>query len=155
MRKSWNDEDLKKAVPHALSIAEVCRQIGIKPVGGNYKTVKAAICRLDVNTDHFLGRDTNSGERWKGGQTPKPLSEILVQGSNFNSSHLRVRLLREGIFDHRCSKCSNETWLNSPIALELEHVNGINTDNRIENLTLLCPNCHAQTETYRGRNKKS
>jgi Zn finger protein HypA/HybF involved in hydrogenase expression len=71
-----------------------------------------------------------------------------------SSSSLRIRLIKEKYFEHKCYCCNNTLWLDKPIPLELEHVNGDKFDNRIENLTLLCPNCHALTPTYRGKNKK-
>jgi hypothetical protein len=62
--------------------------------------------------------------------------------------------LKEKIFEYRCYKCNNVEWLGQPISLELEHKNGNHFDNRLENLTILCPNCHAQTETYCSKNKR-
>ncbi len=83
-----------------------------------------------------------------------PLNEILVENSSYQSFKLRNRLLKGGLMQAKCYSCKNTTWLEKPIPLELEHVNGNHSDNRIENLTLLCPNCHALTPTYRGKNKK-
>ncbi len=65
-----------------------------------------------------------------------------------------MRLFKEGIKKEQCENCNNTHWLNKKIPLELDHINGNNTDNRIENLRILCPNCHALTLTYRGKNKK-
>jgi 5-methylcytosine-specific restriction endonuclease McrA len=83
-----------------------------------------------------------------------PLEKILVQNSTFQTNKLRLRLLNEGIKDHQCEECKREAWNGKPIPLELDHINGVCNDHRIENLRLLCPNCHAQTEHYRGRNAK-
>lgn len=66
----------------------------------------------------------------------------------------KKRLIREGILGYICSKCLLTEWNDKEIPLELHHVNGDNQDNRINNLCLLCPNCHAQTNNYRGKNKK-
>lgn len=83
------------------------------------------------------------------------LEELLVEGSSFQSFKLKNRLLAAGLFEPVCSICKLKKWLEKPIPLELDHMNGNNTDNRIENLRLLCPNCHSTTSTYRGKNKKN
>lgn len=81
-----------------------------------------------------------------------PLSQILVENSYYQSNKLRIRLLKAGIKSYKCEVCNNSVWNNKPIPLELDHINGINTDNRLENLRFICPNCHAQTDSYRGKN---
>ena len=81
------------------------------------------------------------------------IEEILVENSSYQSNKTRLQLLKHGIKKHICEKCWNTTWNDLPIPLELEHLNGDNSDNRLENLKLYCPNCHAQTDSYRGKNK--
>jgi 5-methylcytosine-specific restriction endonuclease McrA len=75
-------------------------------------------------------------------------------GVPINSYRLKNRLLREGVLERKCRSCEGTKWMGKLIPLELEHKNGNSEDNQLENLELLCPNCHAFTETYRGRNKK-
>lgn len=82
------------------------------------------------------------------------LQEILVENSTFQSNKLRKRLIKLDVKERRCEKCGLSEWLDQPISLELDHINGIKTDNRLENLRIICPNCHAQTTTYRGKNIK-
>lgn len=152
------DSVFEDYVKTSVSIAEVCRKLGIRPVGGNYKTVNYRISRLGLDTSHFTGQGHNKGRFGKhrsGGRTAKPLAEILVENSVYNSSKLRQRLISEGLKEAKCEGCGLSEWKGKPIPLELEHKNGVNTDNRIENLEILCPNCHAQTPFYRGRNKVS
>ena len=81
-----------------------------------------------------------------------PLEKILVINSTYQSNKLRKRLLKSGLLSHVCVKCNNSTWLDKPIPLELNHKNGDNSDNRLFNLELICPNCHAFTDSYRGKN---
>lgn len=80
------------------------------------------------------------------------LEKILVENSTYQSFKLKNKLLKEGLKECKCEKCNNTEWLGKPIPLELHHINGDRTDNRIENLQILCPNCHAQTDNYRGKN---
>lgn len=82
----------------------------------------------------------------------KPLEEILVQNSTYQSNKLRLRLLQMGIKTHQCEMCLRVEWFGSPIPLELDHINGDKHDNRLFNLRVICPNCHATTDTYRGKN---
>jgi hypothetical protein len=84
-----------------------------------------------------------------------PLEEILIENSSYrgSTSALKRRLINEGLFEKKCYGCGGTEWLGKPIPIELEHKNGDRLDNRIENLTVLCPNCHAFTPTYRRRKK--
>jgi 5-methylcytosine-specific restriction endonuclease McrA len=77
---------------------------------------------------------------------------VLVDGQLVSTAPLKARLIREGLKEHRCELCLREAWNGRPIPLELDHINGKRTDNRLANLRILCPNCHAQTDTYRGKN---
>jgi len=81
-----------------------------------------------------------------------PLSDLLVKGRRTNRSHLKQRLLDAGLKENRCEQCGISTWRGLPLNAQLHHNNGDGTDNRIENIEFLCPNCHSQTDTYGGRN---
>lgn len=150
--RNYTDQDIIDAVSSSNSIREVLVKLGLSPAGGNYKILKNNMSRLGLDDSHFKkGQGWSKGKKL-GYRPRKQLSEILVENSSASSNHLRARLLRENIFEHKCYRCDRTHWEGEPIPLELEHKNGINTDNRLDNLTLLCPNCHALTPTYRGRN---
>jgi 5-methylcytosine-specific restriction endonuclease McrA len=82
----------------------------------------------------------------------RPLSQILVRGSVYNSNDFRLRLIREGVFVPACTGCLRTEWMGSAIPLEVDHRDGDRLNNELSNLRLLCPNCHALTPTYRGKN---
>ena len=81
-----------------------------------------------------------------------PIEELLVAGRRTHRSHLKKRLLNEGLKENRCEQCGIREWRGKPLSMQFHHVNGDGTDNRLENIVFLCPNCHSQTDTYGGRN---
>ncbi|MEA2388845.1 MAG: hypothetical protein QOG41_1618, partial [Thermoleophilaceae bacterium] len=76
---------------------------------------------------------------------------VLVSGRPRNRSHIKLRLLGAGLKDGSCEDCGITQWRGRPLSMALHHVNGDGRDNRLENLRLLCPNCHSQTENFAGR----
>ena len=153
--RNYTDQDITDAVASSESVAGVLRLLGLKPAGGNYKTMNAKIAALGLDTSHWTGKGWNRGDKMGLSRYRKVISleEALVENSTYvSTSNLKKKLINAGLFEKKCYNCGLDTWLDRPIPLELEHRNGVNNDNRIENLTLLCPNCHALTDTYRGRN---
>lgn len=154
-KRKWTNEQFIEAVKNSLSYAQVIRALGLKPAGSNYDTVKRKIKELNLNTSHMTGAAWNVGERFRIIKPAKPLNKILVEHSNFISTNkLKNRLLKENIKEYKCENCKLKEWCNKPIPLELHHINGIKDDLRIENLQILCPNCHALTNNYRGKKIK-
>jgi hypothetical protein len=147
-----DDEDrVRQAIAANRSLAGAIRALGGEPNDTNYKRIRRAIERYSLDTSHLAAPGCAQGgtmpSRWR-----KPISDVLVEGSRAQTSKLRERLIAEGLKARRCEACGRDCWEGRPIPLELDHVNGKRTDNRLENLRLLCPNCHALTPTYRGRN---
>ena len=154
MGKIRTKEEYENAAIRSFSIAGMCRTLGLKPSGGNYRIIHNAIVKYGISTRHFTGQGWNVGLKFKPFEA-KPIDEILTTDSTYQSFKLKVRLIQEDIKQHICEQCGLTQWQGRPIPLELHHINGNNTDNRLENLLLLCPNCHALTECYRGKNKNT
>jgi len=127
-------------------------KIGLVPRGGNYKTVKMKIKKIGLDISHFTGQGHLKGKTHNWAKKI-PLEDILIKNSTYTSTtKLKDRLFKEKYLEKKCYECELTEWRGKDIPLELEHKNGDNTDNRLLNLTVLCPNCHAQTKTYRGKN---
>lgn len=155
-RKSLISKDielLKIYVKESISKAQVLKKIGLKPKGSNYKLLDNIISNNNLDTSHFRGQGFLRGKS-HGWACKIPLEEILVENSNYGSFKLKNRLIKENYLIKICSSCKLDKWLDKDIPLELHHINGINNDNRLINLALLCPNCHALTDNYRSKNKK-
>ena len=154
MRYKYTKEILEEAVKKSLAIAGVCRKLNIKPCGGNYKTLHSKFKEWNIDTSHFTGAAWNQGEKFTPFAKSYTLEEVLVENSPYKSSNcLKKRLFKEGIKTKKCEECGIVEWNGKEIILELEHVNGNNTDNRLENLKILCPNCHSQTNTFRNKKR--
>lgn len=156
MKYRYTIKELEEAVEKSLSIAQVCKILGIVAKGGNYKTLNDKIRINNIDVTHFTGSAWNQGERYLNFKKVIPLEEVLTLNSSAKSTnHLKKKLIKYNVLENKCSKCGLIDWLDKPIVCELDHINGDNTDNRIENLRILCPNCHSQTNTFRGKNQKA
>lgn len=154
MKNFRTKEEYEIAVKNSFSIADVCRNLGIKPIGGNYKCVHKAIEEYNLDTSHFKGQGWNKGLKINS-KPKKDIQTILVENSFYQSYKLKNRLFKEKLKDKKCECCGLTEWNGKAIPLELHHINGNNRDNRLDNLQILCPNCHAQTDHYRGNNKSA
>ncbi len=151
-KKQYTDKQFTEAVKNSGSIRQVLLKLNLAPKGGNYVTVHKNVKRLNLDTSHFHGQVWNKGQNF----VPKrPLSDYTSNKHSIKSHSLKIRLIKEEIFIHKCYKCQRTEWNGKPISIELEHIDGNHDNNNLDNLTLLCPNCHAQTDTYRGKNKKT
>ncbi|HEY86071.1 MAG TPA: HNH endonuclease [Chloroflexi bacterium] len=150
--RKYTDEQLEKAVKTSHSISAVLKKIGLTPAGGNYESIKKRIQKLNLDTSHFLGQAILRGKTHT--YNTRPLEEVLVHKKLENTWRLKNRLLREGIKAYQCERCGSTEWLGHPIPLEFHHKDGDRTNNTLQNIELLCPNCHSMTDNYRGSKKK-
>ena len=154
-RTSYSQEEFMDAVKNNYSVRACLLALGLNATGGNYALFKRRVKALGLDTSHFTGQGhlKNRTHDWS---RKKTLEEILVVDSDYlNRNQIKKRLLANGSLTYECDSCGIADWQGQPLSLHLDHINGVNNDHRLENLRLLCPNCHSQTSTYAGRNKPS
>lgn len=154
--RQYDKEWLQELCQDSYSYAEVLKKAGRKQGGGTQKTLKNKIEEYQIDISHF------TGQRWQQSPNQKPqqrkekydLNEVFIKNSPVTQKVLRGYIERHQVIEYKCQTCGCDgEWQNGIIALEVDHIDGDNTNNEISNLRYLCPNCHALTETYRGKNK--
>lgn len=153
-RKILIDKDLFiRAVSANTTIAGVLKDLGKDPKGfGFYKTIHKYVKLFNLDTSHWVGQRHNKGK--KRALHKAPIVEVFSTNGNYDYRYVKRRILKENLLPYHCSICLLTEWQNQKLSLQLDHINGINTDHRLDNLRLLCPNCHSLTSTYCGKNKK-
>ncbi|WP_431678764.1 HNH endonuclease [Kitasatospora sp. KL5] len=148
-------ERLAEVAAASSSIAAVLRALGLPDTGASRRQVKAALLEHCVDTSHFTGAAHNKGRRTGPLRRPEELLVRRPPGSHrIRGRQLRAMLVHIGRPDV-CADCgTGPVWQGRALTLEVDHVSGDWLDNRAENLRLLCPNCHATTDTYCGRNQR-
>ena len=154
--RKYDKEWLQELCKDSYSYAEVLRKAGRQQGGGAQATLKKKIEEFNIDISHF------TGERWQlspnqalqNYKEKYSLNEVLKKDSFVTQKILRGYIERHHILDYHCQICGCDgNWQNGVISLEVHHIDGDNTNNEISNLQYLCPNCHALTENYRGKNK--
>ena len=150
------DSEFTDLVNRSATFTEIVIYFGLYAKGGNINTVKRRIKSLNILCPHIkTGKGSNKGKKPINSKKI-PLSSIL-DGSNpqYKTFHLKNRLYSEGIKSKICESCGLGTlWNKKQIEHHLDHKNGNSRDHTLSNLQILCPNCHSQTETYAGKNKR-
>jgi hypothetical protein len=149
-------DQIQKLLNESSSFVEVLEKLNLCSHSGNHRTLKLRIKEDSLNID-ILKENRNKIIKSTAFKEKIPLAEIMVQNSKYyNSTGLKKRLIKENILKYACAKCGNDgNWMGTKLVLQLEHKNGNSRDHRLENLSLLCPNCHSQTETYAGKNSSN
>lgn len=102
-----------------------------------------------------LPQETKDKMNWAKGKQLVPDEIVFSENSFYSNEMIKQRIVANSLLEYKCNKCGIDYWQGETIILDLDHINGNNRDNRLENLRYLCPNCHSQTDTYKGRNKNT
>ena len=152
MKCDWLDEDVIKAVKKSKTYSQTLRALGVQAKGANFRTLKKYISKLNLDISHFCFGKNFDLDRIKNSRYILTPEEMFIENSLTNTKHIRNTLIKLKLIDYKCQMCGITHWQNQELSLHLDHINGTNSDNRLENLRFLCPNCHSLTETYCGRN---
>lgn len=153
---SIDSNEFKNIVLNSKSLSEIARRFNYSVNSSIFDMIKERIEfeGIDMSLlDKARERDKEERLATLCRNNRIPLSEILVENSTYtHNKNLKSRLIAEGLLEEKCAKCGlGNSWNGEPLNLQLDHANGINNDNRLINLRLLCPNCHSQTPTFCGK----
>ena len=145
MRIQISETEFKEVVSSSMTMAQASAKLGL-----HFNTFKRIAVKLGVYNPNQSGK----GIKKDMSSITIPLTEILDgKHPSYQTYKLKNRMLKEGILINICSECGISEWNGKSISLELDHVDGVRTNHKLENLRLLCPNCHSQTDTYRSKNR--
>lgn len=150
MKSTWVEkiqeidiDKLKEIVSKESTYKDVLNHFNINTTRSNtmYNALRKVMDINNIDYSHF------------GYKKIYDLETVLCKNSTYNNQTLKKRIIKENLIPYKCIKCENTgQWNGTELVLQLDHINGINNDNRIENLRFLCPNCHSQTSTFAGKN---
>lgn len=147
------DREFIDLVKSSLNISEVLFKLGYTTVGNSwgYSQVKKRMQDLNLTGRDFRGKSAIVNNIKKAEIKPE---DLFKENCNHQRHVIRSYIIRHNMLPYKCAICGISEWNGKTLSLELDHINGINNDNRLENLRFLCPNCHSQTDTYGARNKQ-
>jgi Zn finger protein HypA/HybF involved in hydrogenase expression len=148
-------ESLQKIINESKSIREILPKLGLSAnSAGSFLSLKKRIYGGEFDIQLFEEKRKNNVIGNYSKTNKMKLEDILKENSSYSRKSLKKRLVEEDLLEYKCNKCGNSgEWLGEKLNLQIDHMNGINNDNRLKNLQFLCPNCHSQTHNFGSRNK--
>lgn len=148
--RTWTDEALRDVVPKCMTYSQVAVSLGLYPGNKTCKRVRDRIEELGIDTSHFSRIKQSTCHPGRRGWNV-PDDRFFVRGKAFNASHRRRYL---EMVEYKCELCGISDWMGEYLILQIDHVDGDRSNNTLENLRLLCPNCHSQTPTWAKQKRK-
>lgn len=146
-----SESAFRSIIAESTSVRQVFIKMGLCIAGDQYKPFRRRVEELSIDLSHFRG-SYRKGETFK---TELPIEMVFIEGTHHNGRTLSHKIRKHNLKPYCCVKCGNTgEWRGEPLSLQIDHINGMNTDNRLENLRYLCPNCHTQTDTFAGKRKR-
>jgi len=152
-------EEIRAIVSDSYSAAEACKKIGLANKSGSTTRFKKFVVENKIEHSHW------TGQLWSKGKTSLEDKRIKSTGNTYenvfceqslaNPTYVKSLIIKKELLPYECSICQMQpVWNGKELRLQMDHINGVRNDHRLENLRLVCPNCHSQTETFGSKNKK-
>jgi len=142
----YTNEEIEQIIKEYDNMWQFCKSIGYTNKSSKtYKLVRKNLIDRGISIPYKERKGVDT--------TRKPDEEVFCENSTYDNKELKKRIIRQNRLEYKCSSCSVTEWMGQPLTLQLDHINGVNTDNRIKNLRFMCPNCHSQTPTW-GRKSR-
>jgi hypothetical protein len=153
MSRKYTKEILEDKVKNCTSWRQLIFAFSLKEAGGNYKNLQKKCEEFNIDTSHFNGQGWNKISHPNFGNSIDLEKRFSIHENKQPSSKTKEVLLNHQLRENKCEICGISEWNNKPIILQLHHINGNPKDDRLENLQILCPNCHSQTDSFCKRQK--
>lgn len=151
---SLSKEEFATLIKDSNTFSAVLNYFGLSNKGGNNITLHKRITAENVDISHII-KNRYSPRLTFTKATIESAQKYLIAESTTRRGVVRCNIIKFNLLPYKCSICNLDSWQNKKLSLQLDHINGVHNDHRIENLRFLCPNCHSQTDTFAGRaNKK-
>lgn len=153
MAIQYTKEMLEEAVSKSRSFTQMISYFGISQTGGNWAAMKARVVKNGIDYSHF-SRTGAQMARPQAQNAIEDYAKLWDSNKQINTNNIKKGLIKLGALENKCSVCGIEEWNGKIINCEIHHKDGNKWNNKLENLLILCPNCHSQTDNYKSLNKK-